>query len=81
VSSNDPNFVQIVQEWFDEEDLSCVDAELNCNEPISTSNHDKNTELSETDKSEVYNRKSSSTNEDNQIRKAFYGKQVGSRRI
>jgi hypothetical protein len=31
-----------VQKWYDEEDLSYV----HCNEPISTSGHDKNSELS-----------------------------------
>jgi hypothetical protein len=64
VLSDDPNFVKTVQELFDE-DLSYVDAELNCNEPILASDHDKNSELSETDESEVYTGKSSSPNEDN----------------
>jgi hypothetical protein len=45
-----------VQEWSDEEYFSYVDAELNCNEPILTSDHDKNSELSETDESESLHR-------------------------
>jgi hypothetical protein len=47
----DTNFT--VQEWFDKEDLS-DDVELNCNEPILTSDHDTNSELSEANDSEGY---------------------------
>jgi hypothetical protein len=54
-----------VQEWFDEGDLSYVNAELHCNEPILTSDHDEYPELSETDENEVYTGKSSLPNEEN----------------
>jgi hypothetical protein len=74
VLPSDPNFVETVQEWFDKEDLSYVDAELNYNEPILTSDHDKNSKLSKTDEIEVHTGKTSSPNEDNSFRKEFYGK-------
>jgi hypothetical protein len=57
VSANDPNFVETVQEWFDEDDLSDVDVELNCNESILKSDHDTNSELYETDDIKEYTRK------------------------
>jgi hypothetical protein len=45
VLASHQKFVKTVQEWYDEEDLSYVDAEINCNEPTLTRDHDKNSEL------------------------------------
>jgi hypothetical protein len=61
LSANGPNFVEAVQEWFDEEDFSDADAELNWNEPILISDHDKNSELYKTNISEGYTRQHSSS--------------------
>jgi hypothetical protein len=54
LSANDPNFGVVVLEWFHEEDLSDADVQLHCNEPILISDHDTNSELSETYDSEGY---------------------------
>jgi hypothetical protein len=74
VLANDQNFVETVQEWFDEEDLSAVDAEVNSNEPILTSYQDTNSELSKSDDTKGYIEESSLSDEDNSFRKAFYGR-------
>jgi hypothetical protein len=57
VSANEPNFVETVQEWFDKEDLSIVDVELNWSISILTSDHNTKLELSQTDDIEDYTMK------------------------
>jgi hypothetical protein len=52
MSESDPNFVETVQECFDED--SDADVELNCNEPTLTSYHDTNSELFKALESEGY---------------------------
>jgi hypothetical protein len=70
-----------VREWLHEEELSYVDVELSFSEPILTSDHVKNSELSKIG-SDVYTKRSSSPNEDSS-RKNFMIKtdSVGQRKI
>jgi hypothetical protein len=53
---------------------SDADVKVNCNEPVLTSDHDTNSELSKIDKSGSYSTESSSPDKGNSFRKYFYGK-------
>jgi hypothetical protein len=71
VSANDLNFVKIVQELFDEDDLNDADVELNCSEPVLTSDHDTTSQLSTTDENEGYSGESLSPDESSSFKKVF----------
>lgn len=73
VSANYTNFVEIVQDWFNEEDLSEVYVEINFNKLIFTGYNDANSELSEAQESKCYSRESSLPHEGNSCTSFFLG--------
>jgi hypothetical protein len=74
VSANYPNFVETVQDCFNEEDLCEVYVEINFNKLIFTGYNDANSELSEAQESKCYSRESSLLHEGNSCTSFFWGK-------